>query len=230
MSPADSADGAPVRLQFTAELHELKLQTEMMGVLVDQNLERMREVLLTGDRACAAHAVAADDDIDAMNVSLTDQCYRVLARENPMASDLRLVVSVVRVTGSFERIGDLSLRVVKLAPEHELVASNAASFDILQVMADVALSRFRDALKAWATDDGDLAEVIASGSAEMDLHTENLTATLLGLQGVDAVRLAIRSLVIGQALQRISDHATMLGRRIQYLITGDPAHLAAEVR
>jgi phosphate uptake regulator len=53
---------------------------------------------------------------------------------------------------------------------------------------------------------------------------------LLRLDGADAARLAIRSLVAGHALERISDHATILGRRIQYLITGDPVHLAAEVR
>jgi phosphate transport system protein len=230
MSPADSADAEPLRHQFTSELHELKLQTEVMGVLVDQNLERMRDVLVSGNESLALQALTADDDIDAMNVSLTDQCYRVLGRENPMASDLRLVVSVVRVIGSFERIGDLSLRVVKLAPEQALIASNPESFDILQVMADVSLARFRDALKAWATDDGLLAEELSCGSRQMDLSVEKLTEALLRLDGPDAVRLAIRSLVVGQALQRISDHATMLGRRIQYLITGDPAHLAAEVR
>ena len=146
MSPAASAEPEhPLRLHFTSELQELKLQTEMMGVLVDQNLERMREVLLSGDEVTAGHAVDADDDIDAMNVSLIDQCYEVLARENPMASDLRLVVSVIRVTSTFERVGDLSLRVVKLAPEHHVLTANSTSFDILHVMSDLAVERFRDA-------------------------------------------------------------------------------------
>ena len=90
MSAAGSAEPRqPLRRQFTSALPELKLQTEVMGVLVDQNLERMREVLLTGDATTAQRALAADDDIDAMNVSLIEQCYQVLMRENPMASDLR---------------------------------------------------------------------------------------------------------------------------------------------
>ena len=231
MSPADSADrDHPLRLGFTAELHELGLQTEMMGVLVDQNLERMGRVLRTGDESSAAQALAADDEIDAMNASLTDHCYQVLARENPMASDLRLVVSVIRVTAAFERVGDLALRVVKLAPDQPLLRSNAASFDVLCTMADLAVERFRHALRAWGTADLGLADEVASGSPAMDYADERLTAILLGLQGPDATRLALRSLVAGHSFQRISDHASVLGRRIQYLITGDRAFLAAEVR
>lgn len=231
MSPADSAESdQPLRLHYASELQELKLQTEMMGVLVDQNLERMREVLTSGDEATSGHAIAADDEIDAMNVSLTEQCYQVLARENPMASDLRLVVSVVRVTAAFERVGDLCLRVVKLAPEHAALEAGVTSFDILLVMGDLAVERFRDALRAWATDDLELASTVATGSELMDLYVEKLTERLVTLGGPDAARIALRSLVAGHALQRISDHATILGRRIQYLLTGDQAYLAAEVR
>ena len=231
MSPADSAEShQPLRLHFTADLQELKLQTEMMGVLVDQNLERMRDVLSNGDETIAGIAIAADDEIDAMNVSLTEQCYAVLARENPMASDLRLVVSVIRVTSTFERVGDLSLRVVKLAPEQHVLSANPTSFDILQVMSDLAVERFRDALRAWGRDDLDLASVVASSTGSIDLHMERLTETLVSLGGPDAARIALRSLVAGHSLQRISDHATILGRRIQYLLTGDQAYLAAEVR
>jgi phosphate transport system protein len=231
MSPADSAESEhPLRLQFTSALQELKLQTEMMGVLVDQNLERMREVLVSGDESIAMHAIDADDEIDAMNVSLTDSCYQVLARENPMASDLRLVVSVIRVTSMFERVGDLSLRVAKLAPEQYVLAANATTFDILQVMSDLAVERFRDGLRAWGHDDLELASQVAAGAGSIDLHMERLTETLVSLGGPDAARIALRSLVAGHALQRISDHATILGRRIQYLLTGDQAYLAAEVR
>jgi phosphate transport system protein len=230
MSPADSAEPVPARLHFSAELQELRLQTEMMGVLVDQNLERTRAVLATGDLDVAERAVAADDGIDAMNVSLTEQCYEVLRRESPVAADLRLVVSVVRVTAAFERVGDLCLRIVKLAPEHDLIASNPVSFDILQAMADLAVDHFRTGLRAWAADDADLARLAAEQSPEIDLDMDRLTENLIGLTGPDAARLALRSLVVGHSLQRISDHASVMGRRVQYLLSGDHRYLAAEVR
>ena len=73
-----------------------------------------------------------------MSVSLTERCYDLLAREQPVASDLRLVVSVLRVLGEFERVGDLALRVVKLAPEHDLLAANERTFDLLLAMSETA--------------------------------------------------------------------------------------------
>ncbi|HEY4376634.1 MAG TPA: PhoU domain-containing protein, partial [Acidimicrobiales bacterium] len=105
--PGPDPVGRPLRPGYAAELDQLKLQVEVMAVRVDQNLERMRVVLRNGDLLVADRAVNADDDIDAMSVSLTERCYDLLAREQPVASDLRFVVSVLRVLGEFERVGDL---------------------------------------------------------------------------------------------------------------------------
>lgn len=229
MSPADSADGAPLRLHYGAELEQLALQVEMMGVVLDENLERMREVLRTGDAALAAVAIEADDRIDAMNVSLTERSYEVLRREAPVAADLRLVVSVLRVTAELERIGDLALRVVKAGTEHELLVQVPRAFDILQTMADEALGLYRSALRAWAERNAELAAQVATEPRHAYL-AEQLVETLLAYDGPDAVAAALRTMVAGQALDRITDHAAILGARVRYLITGDPAHLAAEVR
>jgi phosphate transport system protein len=229
MSPADSADGTPLRLQYSAELEELALQAEMMGVVVDENLERMREVLRSGDCGLAEVAVAADDRIDAMNVSLTERCYEILRREAPVASDLRLIVSVLRVTAEFERIGDLALRVVKLAPEHPMLLVVPGAYDILLTMADDAIARYRDALRAWSSLDLALAAAVAT-EPRQSFTGEVLMETLLAYDGPDAVAAALRTMVAGQALDRIVDHGAILGARVRYLITGDPAHLAAEVR
>jgi phosphate transport system protein len=201
-----------------------------MGVRVDENLERMRQVLLTGDVRLAGVALTADDDIDDMNVSLTERCYQILARESPIAGDLRLVVSVSRVISEFERVGDLSLRVVKLAPEHDLIRSGERTFDILSVMADEAVEMFRTALRAWGTEDLALATQLATGPSAMDLYYEQLSEALLRLSGTDAVAVALRTLLAGRALERIADHASLVGARVRYLVTGDPHHLAAEVR
>ena len=113
---ASSYDPEPHRHTFREELDQLRLPVELMGVRVDENLERMRVVLRSGDLAVAHTATEADNEIDAMNVSLTERCYLMLSRESPVASDLRFVVSVLRIVSELERVGDLALRVVKLAP------------------------------------------------------------------------------------------------------------------
>ena len=229
MSPAASADGGPHRQHYTAELEQLALQVEMMGVLVDQNLERMREVLLTGSEREALEAIATDDRIDAMNVSLMERCYELLRREAPVASDLRLIVSVLRVTPELERIGDLALRVVKTYPDHDLLQSVPRAFDVLQTMADHAIDRYRDALRAWSALDLEVANR-AAAETPAGLATSQLVEALLAYDGPDGVAVTLRTMVAGQALDRIADHAAVLGARVRYLITGDPDHLAAEVR
>jgi phosphate transport system protein len=219
-----------VRQAFSAELDQLRLQVEVMAVRVDENLERMREVLSTGDLDAAGVAIRADDDIDAMNVSLTERCYELIAREAPVASDLRFVVSVLRVLGELERIGDLALRVVKLAPEWELVRSGERTYDILLSMTDLALGQYRTALRAWSAQDLVLADELARAGKAMDPTTEHLMRELLRLDGPDAVACAIRTLVAGRSLDRIADHASVIGARLRYLLTGDPDHLATEIR
>lgn len=220
----------PLRREYTAELDQLRLQVELLAVRVDQNLERMRQVLVRGDGPVAVEALAADDDIDAMSVSLTARCYDVLAREQPVASDLRFVVSVLRVLAEFERIGDLALRVVKLVEDHDLLAANPVTFDLLMSMADDALDRYCTAMRAWAGHDLVAASAVTSSSPNAGDRYRRLTEELVALDGPGAVRLAIPTLVAARSLDRISDHAGIIGTRLLYLLTGDADHLADEVR
>lgn len=223
-------EAAPIRKSFQEELDQLRIQVELMGVKVDQNLERMREVMVDGSDALAALAVEHDDDIDAMNVSLTERCYDVLARENPVASDLRFVVSVLRILSELERIGDLALRVVKLNPERHLWAGSDTTYHILLSMADNAIDAYRMALRAWSAQDLSLATELAERVHIMDVHYEHLMAELLRLHGEGAVAIATSTLIAGRSLERIADHAAIVGARLRYLLTGDPDHLSAEVR
>ncbi|CAN5504613.1 phosphate signaling complex protein PhoU [soil metagenome] len=204
----------PVRCAFTAELEQLRLQVELMGVRVDENLERMREVLARGDVELARRAVAADDHIDAMNVSLTERCYDLLTRESPVAGDLRFVVSVLRVLSELERVGDLSLRVAKLAPDWELLRRNPYTYDILVAMADAAVEQFRTALRAWSAQDLGLATELAEGRP-MEAFAERFGREVIGISGPEAVLCAVRTLVAGRSLDRIADHAAVIGARLR---------------
>jgi phosphate transport system protein len=222
----------PLRVAFHDELEQLRLQVELMGVRVDQNLERMRHVLDHGDGSGAteAAALAADDEIDAMHVSLLERCYTLLGRESPMASDLRFIVSVVRILSELERVGDLALRVVKLAPQVEDLAACGAAWDIVRTLVDVAVEQYRTALRAWAAQDLALATQLVESPPRLGSFHERLIDELRRLDGPDAARVAVAVFVAGQAADRIADHAAIIGARLRYLITGEPAHLAAEVR
>ena len=226
----DEPQGQPLRTLFGSELDQLRLQVEVMAVRVDENLERMRAVLDTGDETVAGRAVRADDDIDAMSVSLTERCYELLVREGPVAGDLRFVVSVLRVLGEFERIGDLALRVVNLWPDHDLMRGRPSTYGLLLDLADAAIERYRDSMRAWATMSVELATEVTDTPSTAGLYEERLLSLLVALEGTDAARVAVRTLVAGKSLERIADHAGIIAVRLLYLLTGDAGHLSREVR
>jgi phosphate transport system protein len=214
------------RTSFQAELDQLRLQLEVMAARVGLALERMHTVLRTGDPELAAEAVAADDQVDAMHVSLTERSYELLCREAPVATDLRYLVSVLRILEELERIADLSLRVVK----QPALTGYPQLFAIVDGMATLDEELFRLALDAWAAEDASLATDLANRNADMADAYAALLDAILALQGPGAVQVAIAAVLVGRALERIADHTVIVGERLRYLLTGDPAYLASEVR
>lgn len=207
----------------------MRLQVELMGMRVDENLERMRNALRSGEPTLAA-AVRADDEINAMNVSLTERCYHLLARGAAGASDLRFVVSVLRIISELERVGDLALSVVQLTPEHPVLARSEIVWDILLTVADEAVELFRTSLRAWSAQDLGLATELATRSRRLDLYVGRLIIELQRLRGPDAERIAMGTFVAARALERIADHSAIIGARLRYLLTGEPTDLASAVR
>jgi len=201
-----------------------------MALRVDENLRRMHQVLADGDTEVAEAMLAADDEIDAMNVSLMDRCYTVLRTEAPLASDLRLVVSVLRILSELERIGDLTLRIAKTAPDHELLRTCPEGHVLLCSMARIAEERYQLALAAWARMDVVAAEELSRSGGMIEPLQSELVEVLTRATGDEVARLAIVSSSIGRTLDRIVDHTVIIGARVRYLITGEVSHLAAEVR
>lgn len=230
MTGSDPVVGEPLRHHFSEELEELRLQVEVMAIRVGAALGSAREVLQSGDCDLAEQVVAGDDEIDRMLVSLTERCYDVIRRENPVAADLRLVVSVIRILEELERIGDLALRVVKTAPDHPLLAQHPEILETLVRMAIVAEELFGSALQAWSSRDAERAAELSRRDAVMDEHYLALTRRLLELSGPEATHVAITAVVVGRSLERIADHAVVIGERLGYLLTGDTRYLASEVR
>lgn len=200
-----------------------------MGLMVSDALEDSSVVLLTGDRELAKKVIAGDDAIDNMFVALTERCYDLLCRQSPVASDLRLVVSVLRIVGDLERTGDLCLRIAKLAPHHHLLVANPKSFAILKTMAGEAQDLFATAVQAFTQRDLRTAHGLEQRDDAMDAYLSRLMGAILELQGPDAVPEAIQTLVAGRALERIADHSVMIGERLRYMLTGNVESLSREV-
>ena len=219
-----------LRNQYTSELEQLRLQVEVMAVRVEENLDRMRYALADSQARLGDEAAAVDVAVDAMNVSLTERCYVLIAREAPVASDLRLIVSVVRVLNELERISDHVVQICTEAPKENLASDQSRLYDLILTMADEVIDRFHTARAAWGSMDLESAEQLAKGSKLLAALHARLISELLDLDGQDAVALALHAAGVGRSLERICDHTSVIGARLRYLITGDPAHLAAELR
>jgi phosphate transport system protein len=225
----NSVEPQSLRHRFSSELDQLKIQIEVMALKVDEALQQSTQVLLTGDLELAEQVVAGDDEIDDMLVSLTERCYELLGRQQPVASDLRLVVSVLRILSDLERTGDLCLRIVKLAPDQHLLTMNAETFTILRDMAHEAAELLRCAVRAWSAQDLHLARSLEERDDALDEHNARLMAAIMEMQGRDAVRIAVTTLLAGRALERIADHSVMIGERLRYMLTGDIGSLSKEI-
>jgi phosphate transport system protein len=200
-----------------------------MAAKVEGALQRATAVLLTGNEQLAEEVVLGDDEIDDMLVSLTERCYELISTQAPVASDLRLVVSVLRILSDLERTGDLCLRIVKLAPYQSLLASNKRTFGILRAMAAEALQLFQSAARAWAGQDLRLAHSLEKRDDALDTYYSSLMQEVLLLEGPDAVPIAVQTLSAGRALERIADHSVMIGERLRYMLTGDLDSISKEI-
>ena len=211
-----------------ADLEELRLQVEVMAIRVQTAVARAVEVVRSGDPSVAEVLIAADDEIDAMHVSLTERCYGTLLLRQPMASDLRLVVSVLRVLSSLERVGDLSLRVAKTVDDRALIAGRAEVFAPMLALAMNVQERMDVVVGAWSAGSADrLAELDALEPLESFVGP--LTGRILELQGVDAARAAVAAMTVTRSFDRIGDHAAIIAARLGYLLTADPNYLVEEV-
>ncbi|MFV0523683.1 MAG: phosphate signaling complex PhoU family protein [Acidimicrobiales bacterium] len=216
------------RTGFSDDLEGLRLQVELMALRVGEAVFGARQVLATGDVQRAREMVESDDAIDEMQVSLTEQCYQLLAQQAPVAADLRLVVSVIRVLHELERIGDLSLRVANAVDDQHLIAAHPAVFRVLLDLADNVVQRYEAVRAGWSAGSIELLDPLRATDPLADLATR-LVSELRALVGPDAVRVALAAVAIGRSFDRIGDHTQVMACRLQYLVTGDPAHLADEV-
>ena len=229
LSAARSGDeGAhSLRSVFSGELREIRGGVDRVAALVGEALDRMLTVLSTADALVAGIALEADDEIDASVVALTERCYDLLRRQAPVASDLRFVVSALRVLEELERMADLALRVVKLSPE---LHPGSRVHATLEGMAASARSLYSAAARAWTRQDLELACSLGVKDRAMDSHYAELLSQLLALEGPGATALAVPAVLVGRALDRIADHSVIVGERVSYVLTADSSHLASELR
>lgn len=209
-----------MRDAFHEDLDKISDQLVDMTKLVGTALERATAALLEGDRTIAESVIAADDDIDALRREVDDLAVDLLARQQPVATDLRMVVTAMHMSSDIERMGDLARHIAKVA---RMSAPNVAVPENLRpIIADMA--RVGEKL-VQATGDAigskDVYAAVEIGRIddEMDeLHKKVFTTLLSDWEhGMEA---GVNATLLSRYYERYGDHAVAVADRIVYLVTG----------
>jgi phosphate transport system protein len=210
------------RKTFHQELQEIRDEIVQLAALVSEFIPRGTEVLLTNDMQGALALIEADDELDALTLRIEEQCYHVLALQQPMASDLRSIVTAVWLTGELERSGDLMVNVAKAARRIYGAHLDPRLHGLIERMSEEAGRLMKLAIDAYVERNASLGAALDDIDDGLDqLHRDYIEAIFeshathdLGLQA--AVQLAL----IGRYYERIGDHAVNIGQRVQYMVTG----------
>lgn len=214
--------------QFNAELDAMKNHLLEMGGLVEQQLSLAMSALIARDSGQAETVILTDREINAMELRIDEECSRILARRQPAASDLRLVLAVAKSTTDLERIGDEVTRIARQAMRlSELSVSRASSVEIRQIGQQVA-AMLRDALDSFARLDVSKAIEVVIGDGAVDSQYDGAMNSLVALMKRDpaGISAVLHEMWTLRGLERVGDHATNIAEQVIYLVRGiDVRHM-----
>ncbi|MCW2966211.1 MAG: phoU [Actinomycetia bacterium] len=212
-----------MRLSFTEELAQLEASLQEEGDLVLRALRSSLNALARGDEELADEVISFDDQVDARYMQIEEGVQSLLARQTPVAADLRLVLAVLRVNLHLERMADYCVTVAKLTKlMGNLNVTDDAISRSIEDMGQRAEQMIRVALDAFASRDAKKAETLVELDELIDRANRNATEDVLSLGDSPEEReYGLRMLVVSRCVERIGDHAVDIGEQVVYLVTGE---------
>lgn len=209
--------------QFNMELEDIRNKVLTMGGLVEQQVTNGLTALLEADNDLAAKVAQSDFEINKMEVEIDEDCTQVLARRQPAASDLRLIVTVIKVITDLERIGDEAEKLGRFSRDLTELSDDQPSYrKELRHLGELVKSMLHDSLDAFARLDVDAALSIAQRDEDVNNEYKTLER-LLGTHLVEDPRQVSKLFKItwcARALERIGDHSVNICEYVVYLVKG----------
>jgi phosphate transport system protein len=207
--------------EFERELRTLRDRLLAMGGRAEQQIARAVESLRTRDENIAQQVIDDDQTIDEDERGIDELAFLILARRQPVASDLRFVMLALKVVTDLERIGDLAVNIAKRVKD--LVRLPASPMqERLELLAERVLGALQLALDAFVHADAERAEQVMEGDRDIDALNMHVITDLLANDSEDMRHLA-RSLALSSVsryLERIGDHATNIAEMVIYFVRG----------
>ncbi|MBA2550811.1 MAG: phosphate signaling complex protein PhoU [Nocardioidaceae bacterium] len=193
-----------------------------MASTVREAVLESTQALLNADQAAAEAVISGDKSVDEARELIEEQAFQLLATQQPVAGDLRMLVATLRMVADLERIGDLAGHVAKVARlRMPAVAVPPTLRETITTMASVAETMVDSAARILAERDVEAAADLEREDDQMDQLRRSLFRTLLSDEWSYGVEPAIDIALLGRYYERIGDHAVSMGRRVIYLVTGE---------
>ncbi len=208
---------------FDKSLSGLQQEMLRMGSMVEEAIHLAVQALARQDLKLAERIIEGDDLIDALSNRIEDDCIRLIALQQPLARDLRVITTVLKTVTDLERIADHATNIAEIA---QRIGTDSLIKPLIDIpkMAGMVESMVRDSLKAFVDRDVELAKRTCLKDDEIDKVYEDLFVELTGFitDGGDCRKVvqALNLLFAARFLERVGDHATNIGERTIYLVTG----------
>jgi phosphate transport system protein len=210
-----------LRESYREELDDINACLVDMANSVGSAMSTATTALLDADVALADLVIAGDKRIDAVRESIEERCFTLLARQQPVATDLRMITTAMRIVADLERMGDLAVHVAKIArmrmPDQAVPPTLRPT---IANMAETAERMVDETVRILATRDVDAARQLEAEDEEMDRLRRSMFRILLADDWHYGVEPAIDLALLGRYYERIADHAVSMARRVVYLVTG----------
>lgn len=213
------------RQSYTEELDSLKESIGEMGRLASEAIVRAMEAVVKQDTELAARVIESDDILDEMEVDIESRCLSLIACQQPLAGDLRVIATGMKIVTDLERIGDAAVDIARIALRVGHTPLIKPLVDLPR-MAQMAESMLSDALRAYRTRDIALADkVCRADDAVDDLYSQIFRELLTYMmERPQTISQATDLIFAARHLERVADHATNIGEWVVYLATARRIH------
>jgi phosphate transport system protein len=217
--------------QFDAELEDVRTRVLQMGGLVEEQIRRAVDAMSSGDMQEIERVKSNDHRVNAMEVELDEACSHIIARRQPAAGDLRLIIAVIKTITDLERIGDEAEKIARMAKLiHDAERMHMPRLEIKHV-ANLALAMLRKALDAFARLDVKAAQQVVEQDEAVDSEFRSILRQLITFMMEDprTISRCLEVLFVAKALERIGDHSKNMAEYVIYMVEGrDVRHMRAD--
>ena len=211
-----------MRDTYHEQLDDILVELERMTRTVSTAVRRSTRALLAADIKAAEEIIAADIEVDASGEGVEDRVFELMARQAPVANELRMLVAALRMVADLERMGDLAAHVAKIARmRYPQPAIPAELSTVIEQMGTVAEAMVNAAGNVIKTRDVSAAHALESTDDDMDRLRTNQFRMMMDDSWPHGVEVAVDIALLGRYYERIADHAVSMARRVVYLVTGE---------